>query len=199
MPSADSIEQIMESMSLSWRLRSRTIEVFVREFALQMAYNFAQFYTLPRRLTILGGEGITPQDFDFDPGSMVPDFVDPQDFEDAGHVSKEALDRGPLPRYDRAREFLRQFSFHIAPGSLLAASEIQRKLLYLQLARAGLLDRWTLLDTLGVPNVGNPPSGASTITDRLMAEQEMGLSMSANPAGRKASGQTMPRLVTKES
>jgi len=197
MPSSDSIETILESMSLSWRLRSRVIEVFIREFALMMAYNFAQFYTLPRRMTILGAEGVTPQDFDFDPGTLVPDFVDSKDFDEAGNVRREAIERGPLHRYERAREFLRQFSFNIAPGSLLAASEIQKKLLYLQLSRAGLIDHWSLLDVLGVPNVGTAP--AATITDRLMAEQEMGLGMNASPAGRKASGQTMPRLVTKES
>lgn len=199
MPSSDSIESIMESMSLSWRMRSRVIEVFVREYALMMAYNFAQFYTLPRRMTILGAEGVTPQDFDFDPGSLVPDFVDPQDFDSEGNVRQSAMDRGPLHRYDRSREFLRQFSFNIAPGSLLAASEIQRKLLYLQLSRAGLIDHWTLMDILGVPNVGTPPAGANTITDRLLKEQEMGLGMQVSPTGRKASGQTMPRMVTKES
>src|SRR5437016_3361334 len=48
LPSDDSIEKLMESMSLTWRSRSRVIEVFVREFALMQAYNFAQFYTLPR-------------------------------------------------------------------------------------------------------------------------------------------------------
>lgn len=199
MPSSDSIETILESMSLSWRMRSRVIEVFMREFATMMAYNFAQFYTLPRRLTILGAEGATPQDFDFDPGSLVPDFVDAADFDAHGNITQESMDRGPLERYDRAREFLRQFSFHIAPGSLLAASEIQRKLLYLQLSRAGLIDHWTLLSVLGVPNTGNPPPGANTITDRLIAEQNMGLGMNASPAGRKASGQSMPRLTVKES
>jgi hypothetical protein len=198
-PSADSIEQILESMSLSWRMRSRVIEVFIREFALMMAYNFAQFYTLPRRLSILGGDGMTREDFDFDPGSLIPDFVDPEDFDDRGFLKRESVLRGPLPRYDRAKNFLRQFSFHIAPGSLLAASEIQRKLLYLQLSRAGLVDHWTLLDVLGVANVGTPPAGANSITDRLMLEQQMGLGMQVNPAGRKATGQSMPRLVTKES
>lgn len=199
MPSADSIDSILQSMSLSWRLRSRVIEVFVREFALMSAYNFAQFYTLPRRLTILGAEGVTSEDFDFDPNSMIPDFVDPNDYNQDGSVKQESIARGPLHRYDRAKEFLRQFSFNIAPGSLLAASEIQRKLLYLQLSRAGLVDHWTLLDVLGVPNVGSAPAGANTITDRLMKEQEMGLGMQVSPTGRKASGQTMPRLVTKES
>ena len=198
-PSSDSIETILESMSLSWRMRSRVIEVFMREYATMMAYNFAQFYTLPRRLTILGAEGATPEDFDFDPGSLVPDFVDPEDFDDQGNIRAKSLERGPLGRYDRAREFLRQFSFHIAPGSLLASSELEKKLLYLQLSRAGLLDHWSLMDILGIPNVGNPPAGANTITDRLLAEQQMGLGMSVNPAGRKASGQSAPRMTVKES
>ncbi len=199
LPSSDSIETIMESMSLSWRLRSRIIEVFMREFSTMMAYNFAQFYTLPRRVTILGGEGITPQDFDFDPGSLVPDFVDPVDFDDEGNIRMDSLLRGPMPRYERAREFLRQFSFHISPGSLLASSELQKKLLYLQLSRAGLIDHWTLMDILGIPNVGNPPAGANTITDRLLLEMDMGLGMQVSPTGRKASGQTEPRLTVKES
>ena len=72
---------------------------------------------------VLGATGITNEDFDFDPGSLVPDFVDPEDFSDEGLVKAESLARGPMPRYERAKEFLRQFSFHIAPGSLLAATE----------------------------------------------------------------------------
>lgn len=199
LPSDDTIEKILGQMSLSWRLRSRTIEVFTREYALMMAYNYAQFCTLPMRLTILGADGLTPEDFDFDPGSIIPDYVHEEDFSPNGTLTAEALMRGPRPRYERAREFLRQFSFHIAPGSLLAASEIQRKLLYLQLSRAGLIDHWTLLEVLGVPNVGNPPSDANDITSRLMKEQEMGLGMNASPTGRKATGQTMPRLTVKES
>jgi hypothetical protein len=199
MPSPDTVEQLMEAMSLTWRMRSRVIEVFMREYAQMMAYNFAQFYTLPRRMTILGASGVTKEDFDFDPGSLVPDFVDPEDFNDDGTVNQKALDRGPLPRLDRSKEFLRQFSFHVAPGSLLAASEMQKKMLMLQLSRAGLVDHWTLMDTLGVGNVGLPPAGADTITARLLAEQQMGLGMQVSPTGRKSSGQSTPRLVTKES
>jgi hypothetical protein len=199
LPASDSMETMIESMSLCWRMRSRVIEVFMREFALMMAYNFAQFYTLPRRMTILGAEGATQEDFDFDPKSMIPDFVDPKDFDKEGNPTSEALERGPLPRYERSREFLRQFSFHIAPNSLLASSETERKMLYLSLSRAGLIDHWTLMDILGIPNVGTPPAGANTITDRLMAEQNMGLGMQVSPTGRKASGQTMPRMTMKES
>lgn len=193
-PGADTIEKITASMTATVRGRSRALESFFREFGTMMAYNFAQFYTMPMRMTILGQEGVTKEDFDFDPGTFIPDYVHREDFDERGIPTAAAMARGPLPSYDRANEFLRQFSFHVAPGSLLAASEIERKLLYLQLMRAGLIDHWTLLEMLGIPNVGMPPEGANTITDRLMAEQQMQIGPNINPVGRKATGQTMPRM-----
>lgn len=200
MPAADTMDKLIEAMTPSVRMASRMIEAFMREFAMIVASNFAQFYTLPLRLAILGPDGVTTEDFDFDPDTFIPDYMHESDFDESGRVpTREALERGPLPRYQRGHEFMRQITYHVAPGSQLASSEIERKMMYLQLARAGLVDRWTLLEVLGIPNVGEPPAGATTITDRLMAEQQMGLGMQVNPAGRKASGQTTPRLVMKES
>lgn len=199
MPSDDTISRIQESMSRVWQMRSRNIEVFMREFASQFAYNISQFLPLSIRMSIMGAAGATQQDFDDDPGSIIPDFVHDDDFHQDGTLKGEAIDRGPMPRYDRAREFLRQFTFHIAPGSLLASSDMERKMLYLQLSRAGLIDHWTLMEELGIPGVGSPPAGANTITDRLVAEQEMGLGMNISPTGRKASGQSAPRMTVKES
>ena len=199
MPSGDTIERLIEAMTPSVRGRSRVIEAFMREFAMIAAYNFAQFYTLPMRLAILGPYGITREDFDYDPQSLIPDFVHSQDFDHRGLPTNDALTRGPMPRYQRAREFLRQFTYHIAPGSLLSSSQIEQKLIYMQLARAGLVDHWTLLTILNIPNVGEPPAGAETITQRLQAEQAMGIGMQVSAAGRKASGQEMPRMKISES
>ncbi len=199
MPSANTIEKVMEAMSPSVRGRSRSIEAVMREFGMITAYNFAQFYDLPKRLTILGPDGATWEDFDFDPGSMIPDFVHDGDFDERGVVNPDALLRGPMPRYERAREYLRKFTYHIAPGSLLSASEIEEQMKYLQLMRAGLIDHWTCLTKLGVPNVGEPPPGANTISQRLVAEQQMGLGANISSAGRKSSGQEPPRMVMKES
>ena len=117
-------------------------------------------------------------------------FTSAYDFDENG-VTAEALRRGPLSRLDRAQEFLRQFTFHIAPGSLLAASEIQRKMLYVQLARMGYIDRVTLLEVLAVPNI-------KQITERLLQDAEMGLVMEQNAAGRKSAGDKMPRMATKD-
>jgi hypothetical protein len=199
MPSAGTIEKVMEAMSPSVRGRSRSIEAVMREFGMMTAYNFAQFYDLPKRLTILGPDGATFEDFDYDPGSMIPDFVHDEDFDERGVITPDALLRGPMPRYERSREYLRRFTYHIAPGSLLSASEMEEKMMYLQLSRAGLLDHWSLLEKLGIPNVGEPPAGATTISQRLVAEQQMGLGMNISSSGRKSSGQESPRLVMKES
>lgn len=199
LPAADTIEKITESMTPANRLRSRYMEAFIREFAMMTASNFFQFYTMPMRLAILGPQAIVSEDFDFDPGTLVPDYVADEDFGASGNVTMDALKRGPTPRVDRATHFLRYFTFHIAPASLLASSEIERKLLYLSLSRAGLVDHWTLLEVMGIDNVGEAPTGAKTITERLVAEAEMGLGMNISPTGRKASGQTMPRMTMKES
>jgi hypothetical protein len=192
MPAPETIERLQEAMSPSVRLRSRIIETFMREFATMAASNFSQFYPLSLRISILGAEGATPDDFDSDPGSFFPAYMD-DDYTSSGVIKIESMVRGPLPRYDRARQFFSQVSYHIAPSSLLNASEIETQLKYLQLSRAGLIDHWTLLDVLNVPNVGNPPEGATTITQRLMAEQQMGLGMQVSAAGRKSSGQELPQ------
>jgi hypothetical protein len=64
--------------------------------------------------------------------------------------------------------------------------------MYLSLARAGVVDKTTLLEVLGIPNIPQ-------INQRLADEQQSGLGMAVSATGRKASGQTMPRMVTKES
>lgn len=191
-PAPETVERMQEAMSPSVRLRSRVIEAFMRDFATMIAFNFAQFCPLPVRLAILGDSGATEDDFDMDPDTFLPAWME-EDYSSEGVVRVEALTRGPMPQYDRAKMFFRNVSYHIASSSLLNASEIETQLKYLQLSRAGLVDHWTLLDKLNIPNVGNPPPGANDITQRLMAEQQMGLGMQVNAAGRKASGQEPPQ------
>jgi hypothetical protein len=72
-------------------------------------------------------------------------------------------------------------------------------MLYTQLARAGVIDIATLLEKLNIPNIGEPEGLPSDILGRLQWQQQMGIGMAVSPAGRKASGQAGPRIVTKES
>jgi hypothetical protein len=152
------------------------------------------------RVVELGPGGVTQDDFDFDPGSMLPDYVHDKDYNaTTGELTPEALLRGPLPRWDRSKEFLRRFVFKISPGSWLNSAQIEQKMIYLQLARAGWMDIFTLWEILGIPNIGVLPDNVRTIPERLLYQEQLGLNGQVNAAGRKASGQSPPRAVVKES
>lgn len=165
-PGEDTIEKMQEAMSPILRLKGRLLEYFLRDVGEMVKTNFFQFYNLPRRVAILGEAGVTFSDFDFDPGQMVPAMSDQED----NYVPE--LDKSK-PRADRAQWFHKNFTFTITPNSLLAISQISRKLMYMQLRQMQLVDRWTLWDVLEVPNAGAPPNGEETISDRLMAEQNL--------------------------
>lgn len=201
LPDTETIDKMIESKSWLVQGRSRVIEAFMREFAEQVMFNLAQFRTMKERYNILGASSITAEDFDFDPGAFIPDFVHADDFDSFGNITNTAFERGPLPRYDRAKEIMRQMHFYVAPGSLLAASDVTRKMMYLQLFRAGILDVWTLSEVLGIPGFGTPPDGAKTIPERLMAQMAMGLMAGPSPAnpsnpgpGRKPTGAAPPHF-----
>jgi hypothetical protein len=200
LPQQSTVESIINTMTPGLRFRSRIMEAFMRQVAIQFAYNATEFYTLPYRVAILGPGGITQDDFDFDPGSLLPDYVHPGDFKE-GMITPDALQRGPLPRYHRAQAFLLSLIYKVAPGSLLNSAQAERTLLYFQLWRAGAIDTITLLEQVNVPNIGieKLPDDVRTVLDRLQWCQQVGLMPNVNPAGRKASGQDQPRVVTKES
>lgn len=189
-PAADSIEKMLESLSPLLRLKGRLLEAFLRDMGEMVKACFFQFYTLPRRVAVLGEAGIDFADFDFNPGSLVP--------------SMHPADEGYEATYDyqkshaeRARAHQRNFAFQITPNSLLAISQLSRKLTYLQLARAGWCDPWTLWEILEIPNAGSPPGDVTTITERIIAASALGLMGQVSPAGRKASGQEPPSVQEK--
>jgi hypothetical protein len=201
LPSNSTVESILNAMTPALRFRSRVLEDFQRKMAMQFAYNASEFYTLSFRVAILGPGGITSDDFDFDPGTLMPDYVHISDYNSEAVITPEALQRGPLPRYERAREFLRQFIFKISPGSLLNSAQMERTLIYFQLSRAGVLDPITLMEQLNIPNIGveNLPDNVRTVIDRIAWCQQNGLMMNTTAVGRKASGQDQPRIKVSES
>lgn len=190
MPAGDSIEKLIEALSPPLRLKGRVLEVALRELGEMVKSCFFQFYTLPRRVAILGDVGVDMQDFDFDPGTLIPALSE----DDPNYVRE--LDHR-LPITERAIWHNQNFTFQITPNSLLAISQLSRKLTYLQLWRGGLMDPWSLFEVLEIPNAGSPPPGAETIIQRIMAANMMGLSGNVSPAGRKASGQAPPEQQVK--
>lgn len=191
LPADETIERMIESKTYVLQARSRSIECFMREFATILISMFAQFYTIARRYRILGPTGAQPEDFDFDPNNLVPDFVDADDFDGEGNLTQAARDRGPLPIFDRFKEVQRQLVFNIAPGSLLNASATTRKLLYLKGFEMGLISIWTLAKILDIPGFGEPPAGAVTEIEKLAAQRMMGIGPMPQQ-GRPDSFQNMP-------
>lgn len=190
MPAADSIEKMMEALSPILRLKGRVLEGHLREIGEMFKVMVFQFYTMPRRIAYLGEEGIDMHDFDYDPGTLVPSMVP----SDQGYQPE--LNQS-LSVSDRANHHHHNFAIQIQPNSLLALNQLSRKMTYLQLWRGGLMDPWSLWEVLEIPNAGQPPPGATTITDRLMVASMMGLTGQVSPAGRKASGQEPPQMKNK--
>lgn len=189
-PGDDTIEKMQEALSPVLRLKGRLLEYFLREVGEMVKSNFFQFYNMPRRVSLLGDTGIDFHDFDFDPGTLVPSFST----EDENYMPK--LDKS-RPRAERAQWHHKNFTFTITPNSLLAISQISRKLMYMQLRSMGLVDRWTLWDVLEIPNGGNPPGNATTIQDRLLAEMMMMMGP-PSPEGRPPTFQSSPSLQQKK-
>lgn len=220
-PGKDTIEKYLEAMTPEIRLEARQLERFLREIAEMWLSNAVQFYSPAKREMVLGASGRLLEDVDLDPNSMIPALAPGQQ----GYTPEFDV---ALPRDVRARAFMRQFGFFVAPNSILAMHSDERKMMYLQLARQGYMDFWTLSEMLQLPNVGEPPfvplpknlkpeevanlpinpqTGEPqvpsevrrpvTITERLMAQQMLGLGQTVSPAGRKATGQEPPELKQK--
>jgi hypothetical protein len=187
-PQMETVDKLTALEGAINRLRSLVIEAFMSEFSMMLLMNFFQFYTREQRIAILGPAGQTFEDFDFDPGNLIPH-----------SIGKRMPDGSAPPRGERAREFFRYFTYQIAPGSLLNSASIQDKMLYMQLARSGVIDIATLLEKLNIPNIGLPADLPSGIMARLQWQQQNGIGMAVNPAGRKASGGAGPSIKMTES
>lgn len=242
-PSGDTIRQYYEAMTPELRAEGRAMEAYLRDIAEMLKVNTFQYMSQAKRVTLLGDAGMTLDDFDLDPGVLVPGMEIGQ----SGYTPE--LDAA-VPRDERAQYFHKMFVFSVAPNSILAMNAAEAKMLRMQLARMGMMDMWSLMESLEIPNVGLPPaiplpplrtpdpvevmqslaqqdgkylldpmSGQilevrvpETVTERLIAQQQLGLGASTNPAsessgptggasasgpGRKSSGQTSPKMEQK--
>lgn len=246
MPGADTIEAYHKALTPEIKHESRMVEACLRDVAEMVKSNMFQFYSLQKRLALLGDAGMTLADLDLDPGNLIPAMEPGKPGYLPGLDASIDLDR-------RAQEFLKLFQFYCTPNSILAIESKIEEMKAIQLTRMGYMDFWTMHEKLHTANVGTPPPmplppiqppppnvvqelqmaatassalGALggmapppppvqgyvldpasgnilqiraplTITERLMAQQTMGIGMTVNPAGRKASGQESPSLERK--
>lgn len=128
-PGGDTIQAMKDSFQTSVQLKGRRIEDFLRDAGVQCLSNVFQFYTAKQRMMILGSDGITPQDFDFDPGSLVPN---------------SAMERS---------SHWRNFSMTVIPGSLHSGAKDRDKQTAMALYKMQAISRKKLLETLEINDV----------------------------------------------
>ena len=195
-PSDDTIDTLMKAMTPGNRLRSRILEGFMVELAEQYLCCIAQFDTIAKRTARFGPSASTPEDFDYEPGSFVPDDVPDGEPGDVASTEDALGTNNPRPIYIRAKEMLKSFQYKFKPGSLLNSAAIQDRMEDLMLSKMGYLSFFTLMENLGKTNVW--PPGLDVPDDelsRLALQQKLGIGMVANAQGRKATDQAPPQLV----
>lgn len=122
-PASDTLESMKQAQQTPLRLKGRNVEVFLRHLGSMNISNIFQFYTAERRMFMLGAEGLTLEDFDYNPKNMLP-------------ANANAVDHA------------RNFMFLIQPGSLLKVNQDQKSVLLLKLRQMRDLDRKTLFKQL---------------------------------------------------
>jgi hypothetical protein len=209
-PAGDSLEKLMELAGPILTDMSRNMEYSVREIGEQVKSIFFQHYDLPRRVQILGTDGVVEEDFDFKPGDMIPSHT-PDEFERIRSGQMKETESSRLSQIARARLHQNSFFFHITPNSMHQITQLTKKLLLMQLWRSGFpIDPWTVAEGFDIENYGDPQQlgkilGAEIPSDkfgRWLAFKEFLQKMGAREtghAGRKPSGQQSPAITQKDS
>lgn len=187
LPAGDSIDKIMESLGPLIRDQSRNMEQSIRGIGEMWKSDFFQFISARRRMELIGPDGVSNEDFDYDPGTMIPNgqTVEKYVAESGTTIDMEQTDvHGNVPYFTRARWHKDNFQFTIIPYSLHELNSITRKLFHLQLMRTGFpIDWWTLADLFDIKNFGEPPKfrdpesgelrNATTVMEKYVVQMEI--------------------------
>jgi len=186
-PAVESVEAIMQAMTPATRMRGRLMEIALREMAELVKFGFFQFYDAPRRIAVLGEDGVSLEDFDFDPGNLIPDETD--------------MDYRGMPRTQRAIRHAHSFTFYVTPNSMLEVALVTKKMLMMRLRTMGEIDHQTFLESMEVPNI---PQIDQRLQQEQMQQAQMAM-MGATPQtgqiqgpGRRPTGQSPPHMESKD-
>lgn len=160
LPSDQTIEKLMELSGPLVADIGRGMEEVVTRLGVQMGSNFFQFYDAPRRYALLGISGHATEDFDFEPGSLVPSHV----------IGEDPSRKSSVSQADRLKWYSQQFDYEVTAGNMLSLNQLSWKMGLMQLWRAGFpVDPWTLAEAWEIENFGTPPEGAHTVIQKWMA------------------------------
>lgn len=155
MPSKDTIQEFLQALSPLLKDMARSLEVSVLEMADLMMYNFFQYYSTTKRLDMLGEDGLAPEDFEGDIGSMAPAAGEDESTEEV--VKRTA----------------RQFRFSVAQNTFLNITNMGDRMLKFQLWSRGGLSTYSMWEAMDIPNIG-PETGPDEPA-RMVAERKIGL------------------------
>lgn len=182
LPSSDTVEKIMEMAGPLVTDISRNMEAALGQMGEMLKCMFFQFYTASRRLQVLGKDGITLQDsIENEDGSKTPMVYTPGNLIPS-HGLGEDPENGPskYTQIQRAKMYMNAFFFKITPNSLHNLTQLTRKLMYIQLQKAGVpIDPWTMAEVFDIPNFGHPPEGAKTVFEKWVAWERIKGDLSA--------------------
>jgi len=121
-----------------------------------------QFYRAPRKISMMGKDGVTEEDFKFEPHMLIP-----SEFRE-GQLP-EVYPKFDIPdNLERARRVMGGSLFNVVPGSLHQITQTQRKLFLMQFWRDQRfpIDPQTVAEAFDFTNFGELPGSPHTIFDR---------------------------------
>lgn len=194
-PSDDTIDTLMKAMTPAVRLRSRMLEGFYTEIAKGYLASLLEFDTMSKRLARFGPAGVTAEDFDYRPGSMIPDAVPDGSPGDIASLLQAWMMDNPPSRMDMGRLWMMQIGCDFDPSSLLNSAAQPELMKYFLLAKMGYISVFTLFEKMGITNFAPadliiPPDEVS----RLALQANLGIGMVANAQGRKATDSAPPAM-----
>lgn len=174
LPSGDSTEKLLEAMGPLVKDESRNMEKSIRLLGELWKSDWFQYATAKRRMQMLGPEGLAEEDFDFDPGTLIPLTKEmlpmtkgpdgSWNYEPGSDIRMPDLANGNV--FERARWHKGNFVFSVTPYSLHEFNSTTRKLFMLQLMKVGFpLSWWTLAEMFDVKDFGPcmvPDEGGGT-------------------------------------
>ena len=165
LPSSDTVEKIMEMAGPLVTDVSRNMEASLGKLGEMIKCLFFEFYTVARRVQRLGDQGVDEHDTDYyEPSNMIPSHSDDENKEEPSKYTQ----------VQRAQRYMNSFFFKITPNSLHQITQMSRKLLYIQLQKAGMpIDPWTMATLNDLPNFGPAPAGTTTMLQRWVAWEKM--------------------------
>jgi len=168
-PAQDTLEKLMEIAGPVVQDMSRNLEKTMHDLGEMVKTMFYQFYTESRKVSMLGSLAMTEEDFQYDPGMLIPEKT----------REAESTQEGPKwlipPKWEKARLLKDSCTFHIMPGSLHQITQTQYKLFLLQFWRDGRfpMDPQTVAEGFNMSNFGTIPGNPLTMLERWQAWTEI--------------------------